>query len=167
MPRKLGVQYPGAIYHVMNRGDRHERIFKDDQDRQSFLQTLGEACQKIGWQVHAYCLMANHFHLVVETPQANLVAGMKWFLGTCTSRFNRRHHKFGHLFSGRYKSLIVDGSGDGYLERAVGTGGYAARAELLRGGGAGGGGRAGGAIGRPGAAAPGVERDGPAGTPKG
>jgi len=65
--------------------------------------------------VHAYCLMNNHFHLVVETPNANLVAGMRWFLSTYTSRFNRRHKLFGHLFSGRYKSLIVDGSGSGYL----------------------------------------------------
>jgi len=115
MARKLRVQYPGAIYHVMNRGDRREPIFKDDQDRRRFLETLGEACDKTGWQVHAYCLMLNHFHLVLETPKANLVAGMKWFLGTYTSRFNRRHKLFGHLFSGRYKSLIVDGSGDGYL----------------------------------------------------
>jgi REP element-mobilizing transposase RayT len=99
----------------MNRGDRREPIFKDDVDRQRFLETLGQACGKTGWQVHAYCLMLNHFHLVVETPQANLVAGTKWFLGTYTSRFNRRHQWFGHLFSGRYKSLIVDGSGDGYL----------------------------------------------------
>ncbi len=115
MARKLRVQYPGAIYHLMNRGDRREPIFKDDEDRRCFLETLGEACTKTGWQVHAYCLMLNHFHLVVETPGANLVAGMKWFLGTYTSRFNRRHKLFGHLFSGRYKSLIVDGSGDGYL----------------------------------------------------
>jgi len=99
----------------MNRGDRREPIFKDDLDRQRFLATLGEVCAKTGWQVHAYCLMENHFHLVVETPLANLVAGMKWFLGTFTSRFNRRHKLFGHLFSGRYKSLIVDGSGNGYL----------------------------------------------------
>jgi REP element-mobilizing transposase RayT len=99
----------------MNRGDRREPIFKDDEDHRRFLETLGEACAKTGWQVNAYCLMKNHFHLVVETPQANLVAGMKWFLGTYTSRFNRRHKLFGHLFSGRYKSLIVDGSGDGYL----------------------------------------------------
>src|SRR3989441_1204821 len=113
--RKLRVQYPGALYHVMNRGDRREPIFRDDADRQSFLATLGEVCVKTGWQVHAYCLMPNHFHLVVETPQANLVAGMKWFLGTYTSRFNRRHKLFGHVFSGRYKSLIVDGSGSGYL----------------------------------------------------
>jgi REP element-mobilizing transposase RayT len=116
MARKLRVEYPGAIYHVMNRGDRREPIFLDDADRQRFVETLGEACAKTGWQVHAYVLMPNHFHLVVETPQPNLVAGMKWFLGTYTSRFNRRHKLFGHLFSGRYKSLIVDGSGRGYLK---------------------------------------------------
>jgi len=109
------VQNPGAIYHLMNRGDRREPIFKDDEDRRRFLETLGQACAKTGWQVQAYCLMLNHFHLVVETPKANLVAGMKWLLGTYTARFTRRHKLFGHLFSGRYKSLIVDGSGDGYL----------------------------------------------------
>ena len=103
------------MYHVMNRADRREPIFRDEEDHRLFLKTLGEACAKTGWQVHAYCLMLNHFHLVVETPQANLVAGMKWFLGTYTGRFNRRHKLFGHLFSGRHKSLIVDGSGDGYL----------------------------------------------------
>src|SRR5436190_12768542 len=117
MARKLRVEYPGAIYHLMNRGDRREPIFRDDEDRERFLATLGEGCLKTGSQVHAYCLMPNHFHLVVETPAANLVAGMKWFLGVYTSRFNRRHKLFGHLFSGRYKSLIVDGSGEGYLKR--------------------------------------------------
>jgi REP element-mobilizing transposase RayT len=116
MARKLRLEYPGAVYHVMNRGDRREEIFKDDKDRERFLETLGEVCVKTGWQVHAFCLMGNHFHLVVETPQGNLVAGMKWFLGTYTSRFNRRHKLFGHLFSGRYKALIVDGSGNGYLK---------------------------------------------------
>ena len=115
MARRLRVQYPGAVYHLMNRGDRREAIFKDDQDRERFLETLGETCAKTGWEVHAYCLMGNHFHLVVETPNANLVAGMKWFLGTYTSRFNRRHKLSGHLFSGRYKSLIVDASGNNYL----------------------------------------------------
>jgi putative transposase len=116
MARKLRVEYPGAIYHVMNRGDRREHIFKDDEDRQGFLAALGEACDRTGWQIHAHCLMPNHFHLVVETPQANLVAGMKWLLGTYTGRFNRRHRQFGHLFSGRYKALVVDGSGTGYLK---------------------------------------------------
>jgi len=119
MARQLRLEYAGAIYHVMNRGNRKEAIFRDDQDRERFLTTLGEACQKTGWQVHAWCLMSNHFHLVVETPQANLVGGMKWLLGTYTMRFNRRHRLTGHLFSGRYKSLIVDGSGNGYL-RTVG-----------------------------------------------
>ena len=115
MARKLRVEYEGAIYHVMNRGDRQESIYLDEKDAKEFVKTLGEVCQRAEWQVHAYCLMNNHFHLAVETPNANLVAGMKWFLGTYTSRFNRRHRCFGHLFSGRYKSLIVDGSGNEYL----------------------------------------------------
>ncbi len=115
MARQLRVQYDGAIYHLMSRGDRREEIFRDDLDRKSFLQTLGAACKKTGWQVHAYCLMSNHFHLVVETPRANLVAGMKWLLGTYTMRFNRRHKLCGHLFAGRYKSLLVDGAMPGYL----------------------------------------------------
>src|ERR1043166_3995745 len=118
MARKLRLQYPGALYHVMNRGDRREPIFHDDHDRIRFLETLGEACAKTDWQVAALCLMLNHFHLVLETPGANLVVGMKWFLGPYTSRFNRRHKLFGHLFSGRYKALIVDGSGNGYLKTA-------------------------------------------------
>lgn len=115
MARKLRVEYAGAIYHVLNRGDRREPIFRSDADRLLFLNTLAEACQKTGWQVHALCLMPNHFHLVVETPSANLVSGMKWFLGAYTSRFNRRHKLCGHLFSGRYKSLLVEGGGTGYL----------------------------------------------------
>ncbi|MCS6771295.1 MAG: transposase, partial [Kiritimatiellae bacterium] len=73
MARKIRVEYPGAIYHVMNRGDRREPIFWDDQDREEFLIALGEVCEKTGWEVHAFCLMANHFHLVVETPGGNLV----------------------------------------------------------------------------------------------
>ena len=80
------------------------------------METLGQCCTKTDWQVHAWCLMNNHFHLVIETPKANLVAGMKWFLGTYTARFNRRHKLFGHLFSGRYKALLVEGSGKGYLK---------------------------------------------------
>ena len=116
MPRKMRVEYEGAIYHVMNRGDRRELIFLDDRDRETFISTVGEACAKTEWQVHALCLMPNHFHLVVETPCGNLVAGMQWLLSTYTARFNRRHKFCGHLFSGRYKALIVDGSGDGYLK---------------------------------------------------
>src|SRR6266511_2175352 len=115
MPRKLRIEYPGAIYHVMSRGDRREPIFRDDEDRKLFLATLGECCGKTDWQVHAWCLMPNHFHLVVETPRGNLVAGMKWFLGTYTARFNRRHKLLGHVFSGRYKALVVDGTSPGYF----------------------------------------------------
>ena len=115
MPRKLRIEYEGAIYHVMNRGDRREPIFRDGADRKRFLETLEECCTKTDWQVHALCLMVNHFHLVVETPKANLVAGMKWFLGTYTARFNRRHKLFGHLFSGRYKALVVDAASPGYF----------------------------------------------------
>ena len=117
----------------MSRDDRREEIFRDDLDRKSFLQTLGAACEKTGWQLHAYCLMGNHFHLVVETPRANLVEGMKWLLGTYTMRFNRRHKLSGHLFAGRYKSLLVDGVTPGYLRTVCD---YVhlnpARAELLR-----------------------------------
>jgi len=118
MPRTMRVEYPGAIYHVMDRGDRREDIFVNDVDRHDFLKTLAEACQKTGWQVHAYCLMRNHFHLVVETPNANLVDGMRWFLSAYTIRLNHRQRLFGHVFSGRYKALIVEGSGSGYLKAA-------------------------------------------------
>jgi REP element-mobilizing transposase RayT len=114
--RKLRLQYPGAVYHLMSRGDHREPVFLEDDDRRKFLSTLAEACAKTDWQVHAYCLMNNHFHLVVETPKANLADGMKWFLGTYTARFNRHHRLCGHLFSGRYKSLLVDHSGNGYFK---------------------------------------------------
>lgn len=109
------MEYEGAIYHVMSRGDRKEAIFEDDEDRRRFLRTLGETCGRADWEVHAFCLMGNHFHLVVETPKPTLVSGMKWFLGTYTQRFNARHRMRGHLFAGRYKSLLVDGSDDFYL----------------------------------------------------
>ena len=133
MPRPLRIEYPGALYHVMNRGDRREDIFRDNRDRRLFLSTLEEVCVKAAWQVHAWCLMSNHFHLVLETPQPNLVAGMKWLLGIYTKRFNIRHKLCGHLFAGRYKALIVDGSGNGYLRTVCD---YVhlnpARAKLLR-----------------------------------
>ncbi len=115
MPRQLRVEYPGAIYHVMSRGDRRKDIYLDEVDRQDFLKTLAEACQKTGFQVHAYCLMRNHFHLVVETPNANLVAGMRWLLSSYTIRLNHRQKLFGHVFSGRYKAIVVEASGMGYL----------------------------------------------------
>lgn len=100
----------------MSRGDRREDIFFDDIDRHDFLKTLAEACTKTDFQVHAFCLMPNHFHLVLETPNANLVAGMQWLLSTYTLRLNHRRKLTGHLFSGRYKALLVDGSAEGYLK---------------------------------------------------
>ena len=118
MARKFSVEYPDAVYHVTNRGDRREPIFRDDEDRREFIATLGEACAKTGWQVYALGLMNNHFHLVIATPRGNLVAGMKWLLGTYTGRFNRRYRWCGHLFSGRYKALIVDGEATRYLKTA-------------------------------------------------
>jgi putative transposase len=115
MPRELRIEYPGAMYHVLNRGDQREDIFLDDEDRQKFLATLEQACLKTEWQLHAYCLMRNHFHLVIETPSANLVSGMHWLSGVYTKRFNIRHKLCGHVLAGRYKALVVDGSGNGYL----------------------------------------------------
>jgi putative transposase len=99
----------------MSRGDHRENIVRGNYDRRMWVTTLGEACTKCDWEVHAYSLMSNHFHLVVETPLGNLVSGMKWFLGTYSIRFNTRHRLNGHLFAGRYKSLLVDESDDSYL----------------------------------------------------
>lgn len=115
MPRQIRIEYEGAIYHVMNRGDHRENIVRGNADRKLWITTLGEACTKCDWEVHAYSLMSNHFHLVVETPLGNLVTGMKWFLGTYSIRFNTRHRLNGHLFAGRYKSLLVDESDVSYL----------------------------------------------------
>ena len=118
MARPLRIEYPGAIYHVLSRGDRREAIFRTEADRKLFLDLLDQTCRRTGWQIHAYCLMDNHFHLVVETPRGNLSAGMQWFLGSYTQRFNRRHRLWGHLFGGRYKALLVDGRPGGtYLRR--------------------------------------------------
>ena len=118
MPRQLRIEYEGAIYHVMNRGDRQEDIVQGSADCELWVKTLGEASAKCNWQVHAFCLMSNHFHLVVETPLGNLVSGMKWLLGTYTIRFNARHRLRGHLFAGRYKSLVVDDSDNSYFRVA-------------------------------------------------
>ena len=118
MGRKPRVEYAGALYHVMCRGNRCETIFQDDQDRQVFLDTLGEVCERTGWSVCAYVLMPNHYHMVFETPEANLVAGMKWFQGTYTKRHNFRHREWGHLFQGRYKSIVIDPDDPEYFRTA-------------------------------------------------
>ena len=120
MPRQPRIEYAGGVYHVLSRGNRQEAIFVDDTDRQVFLKTLGEACGRTGWQVHAYVLMPNHYHLLLETPEANLVVGMQWLQGTYTQRFNGRHRLAGHLFQGRYKALLIE-PGDGRYFTAVST----------------------------------------------
>jgi len=115
MARKIRVEFEGATYHVMCRGDRRENIFEDDLDRARFLQTLGEVCRRTGWKIHAYVLMSNHYHWLLETPGANLVAGMRWFQSCYTARYNRRHRKAGHLFQGRYKAMLVEPGQSAYF----------------------------------------------------
>ncbi|MEM8954075.1 MAG: transposase, partial [Verrucomicrobiota bacterium] len=115
MPRQLRIEFPGACYHVMARGDRREDIYLDDIDRNSFLSILGEASKKTSWRIHAYVLMDNHYHLLIETPKANLVKGMTWLQSTYTIRFNARHKLRGHVFGGRYKAILVDRENDNYF----------------------------------------------------
>ena len=119
MPRQLRIQYPGALYHITARGDRREEIVHDDGDREMLLATLAEACKKTQWEVLAWVIMDNHYHWLLRTPKPNLVAGMSWFQGTYTQRYNARHRVWGHLFGGRYKAIPVQpqetGGGD-YLK---------------------------------------------------
>lgn len=115
MARKIRIQFEGAIYHVMSRGNRRERIFKSQGDREDFLEILAEACARTGWRIYAYVLMGNHYHWLLETPEPNLVSGMRWFQTTYSVRFNLRHRRVGHLFQGRYKAVLVDGDAREYL----------------------------------------------------
>lgn len=111
MARSIRIEYPGAFYHVMARGNRRENIFLDDDDRRFFLKTLAEACGMTGWRIHAWVLMGNHYHVLIETPEANLVTGMQWLQNTYTRRFNTRHGLWGRLFGDRYKAVLVEGEG--------------------------------------------------------
>jgi putative transposase len=113
MVRPLRIEYPGAVYHVTSRGDRREPIAVDDIDRAQFLDTLGQALQRFDAQAWAYCLMGNHYHLVLHTREANLSRLMRQINGVYTQSFNRRHGLSGHLFQGRFKAILVDG--DSYL----------------------------------------------------
>jgi putative transposase len=108
MARPLRIEFAGALYHVTSRGDRHEPIFEDDDDRQVFLNVLAEVVSRFNWLCHAYCLMTNHYHLVVETPDGNLSKGMRQLNGMYTQASNRRHKRTGHLFQGRFKGILVD-----------------------------------------------------------
>src|ERR1043166_2938360 len=108
MARPIRVEFAGAVYHVMARGNERRAIFLDEQGRRRFLETLEEMVGQFGVRLHAYCLMSNHYHLVVETPRANLSQAMGWLQVTYTVRFNRRHRRSGHLFQGRYKAQLVE-----------------------------------------------------------
>ena len=108
MSRPLRIEYQSALYHVTSRGDRREPIYEDDEDREKFLTILGQVIDTYNWICHGYCLMTNHYHLVIETPDGNLSKGMRQLNGVYTQASNRRHDRVGHLFQGRYKGILVD-----------------------------------------------------------
>jgi len=107
MARPLRIEYDGALYHVTSRGNDHKAIFKDDRDRELFLNTLAQVTERFHWICHAYCLMNNHYHLVIETPDGNLSKGMRQLNGVYTQAFNKRHSRVGHVFRGRFKAILV------------------------------------------------------------
>ena len=108
MARPLRLEYEGAVYHITSRGNARGDIYLSDDDREMFLDVLSHVVDRFGWRCHAYCLMGNHYHLMIETPQANLSRGMRQLNGMFTQRFNRKHHRIGHVFQGRFKSIVVD-----------------------------------------------------------
>ncbi len=108
MARPIRIEFPGALYHVTSRGDRRENIVDDDGDRNQFLKLLDDVCESYNWACHAYCLMDNHYHLLIETPDSNLSRGMRQLNGVYTQTYNRRHQRTGHVFQGRYKAILVD-----------------------------------------------------------
>jgi putative transposase len=108
MARPLRIEFPNALYHVTSRGDRREPIVEDDADRLTFFTVLAEVIERFNWLCHAYCLMTNHYHVVVQTPDGNLSPGMRQLNGMYTQATNRRHRRTGHLFQGRFKAILVD-----------------------------------------------------------
>ena len=120
MTRPLRLEFAGALYHITARGDRREDIFFRDQDRTDFLTILSQVCARFNWVVHAYCLMTNHYHLLVETVDGNLSRGMRQLNGVYTQHINRNHNLPGHLFQGRYKAIPVERSrGNIFRRRAI------------------------------------------------
>ena len=107
MARPLRIEYPGAVYHVTSRGNEKKPVFKDEADRQSFLNTLQHVNKRYNWICHAYCLMTNHYHILIETPEGNLSIGMRQINSVYTQLFNKRHGRTGHLFQGRYKAILI------------------------------------------------------------
>ncbi len=107
MPRKQRIEYPGAMYHIISRGNYRKELFQDRETGLAFEKTLFETAKRCGWKLYAYVIMSNHYHLALQTPEPNLVAGMKWLQSTFATRFNRFHNERGHVFQGRYKSLLI------------------------------------------------------------
>ena len=107
MARPLRIEYPGAVYHITSRGNEKKPVFKDDEDRETFLRILTHVNKRYHWLCHAYCLMDNHYHLLVETPDGNLSLGMRQLNGVYTQAFNKRRNRTGHLFQGRYKAILI------------------------------------------------------------
>jgi putative transposase len=108
MARSLRIEYPGAIYHVLNRGNYRHDVFGVEGSKNIFEATLRQSCERFEWILHAYCLLSNHYHIAIETPDPNLSAGMQWLQSTYANRFNRLVNERGHVFQGRYKSLIIE-----------------------------------------------------------
>ncbi len=108
MARPLRLEFPGAVYHVTSRGNARQNIVHDDRDRSHFLSLLAHVIDRYGWLCHAFCLMDNHYHLLIETPKPNLSIGMRQLNGLYTQRYNRRYERAGHLFQGRYKAILVE-----------------------------------------------------------
>jgi putative transposase len=108
MARPLRIEFPGGLYHVTSRGDRREEIYLDDADRTNWLTLFGHVCKRFNWVCHAYCLMDNHYHIVVETAEGNLSKGMRQLNGVYTQTFNRAHNRVGHVYQGRYKAILVE-----------------------------------------------------------
>lgn len=111
MARTLRMESEAGVYHVLNRGNYRADVFRDDKTKAAFLKCLMETCARTGWLLHAWCIMTNHYHLAISTPRANLVDGMRWLTGTFAVRFNLFRMEHGHMFQGRYKSLVVDPCG--------------------------------------------------------
>jgi REP element-mobilizing transposase RayT len=108
MARPIRIEFSGAVYHVTSRVDRQEDIYDSDDDRNLFLKILGEVCERFNWECHCYCLMSNHYHLLIRTPDANLSQGMRQLNGVYTQASNRAKNRVGHVFQGRYKAIMVE-----------------------------------------------------------
>lgn len=113
MSRPLRLEFAGALYHITSRGNGRKAIYLEESDFALFLELLNDVCEQYNWVIHAYCLMSNHYHLLLETPDGNLSKGMRQLNGVFTQSMNRKHHRVGHLFQGRYKAILVDK--DAYL----------------------------------------------------